>query len=66
MFLPIPNTLPSFVVFFYDTFMLPIIRLCQQTEILGYSFFEWLLGLTVVSISIHFLIDLFNSDNRGS
>lgn len=59
-----PNTLVSWVVWFYDTFISPLIQLCKNTDVLGYSLFNWLLGFAVLSIAVNFLCDLFNSDRK--
>lgn len=59
-----PNTLVSWVVWFYDTFIAPLITLMKDTDILGYTFFEWVLSFTVVGIAVHFIRDLFQADRK--
>lgn len=61
--MPIPDTLISWVVWFYDTFILPLINICRNTDVLGFSLFEWVMGFTVTTIAIHFLRDLFGAEN---
>lgn len=63
--MPIPNTLTSWVLWFYDTFIDPLIRICKDTDILGFSLFEWLLSFAVVSIAVHFIVDLFGANERN-
>lgn len=60
----LPNTLSSWVVWFYDTFIAPLIDICKNIDILGYTFFEWLMSFAIVSMAIHFIKDLFGADDR--
>lgn len=59
-----PNTVVSWVVWFYDTFIAPLIDICKNADILGYSLFEWLLGATVLTIAVNFLVDLFGYERK--
>lgn len=59
-----PDTLVSWVVWFYDTFIYPLIDLCKNTDILGYSLFTWLLGISVLTIAVNFIADLFQADRK--
>lgn len=59
-----PNTVVSWVTWFYDTFIAPLIDVCKNTDILGYSFFDWLISMSVVALAIHFVRDLFCADNN--
>lgn len=62
--MPFRNTLVSFVIWFNDTFIQPIIDLLKSTDILGFSFFEWLMAFSVASLAIRFILDFF--DLKGS
>lgn len=63
--MPLPNTLVSWVVWFYDTFIAPLLSLLKNTDILGYSFFEWILSFSVVALAVHFICDLFGAERNN-
>lgn len=60
----LPNTLVSWVVWFYDTFISPLVDIMKNTDILGYTFFQWALGFAVVGLAVRFIRDLFQADGK--
>lgn len=57
----------SFAVFFYTSFIRPLIRLSQDTFVLGYPLFNWLMGLTILALAVKFYRRLFSAsdDDKG-
>lgn len=59
-----PNTVVSWVVWFYDTFIYPLIRISKSTDVLGYPLFNWIFGLSVVALAVNFIRALFVADGK--
>lgn len=62
--MPFPNTLVSWVSWFYGTFISPILAICKNTDVLGFTLFEWLMSLTVVAMAVHFIQDFFGYERK--
>lgn len=60
-----PNTLTSWAVWFYDTFVDPLVHICKNTDVLGFSLFEWIISFSVISMAVGFIRALFGAENRG-
>lgn len=56
------STVGDFIGYFYATFMFPLIRLLKETNVLGFSLFNWVFGFTVFSLCFFFLRRFFGSD----
>lgn len=59
-----PVQLFSWVIWFYDTFMKPLLDICKNTDVLGYSLFDWLISMSVVTLAVSFIRVLFGSSAR--
>lgn len=60
-----PNNPADFGLWFYNTFIQPLLELCKNTSVLGFSLFSWLLGFSVLALGVRFVRSLFSSgDNK--
>lgn len=61
----IPQTPMAWAVWFYATFIKPLVDICQSTDVLGYSLFDWLMSLGVLSLAVTVICGLFAADRRN-
>lgn len=61
-----PDNAYDFGLFFYNTFIDPLIDICKSTQIFGFSLFSWLLGLSIVALGVRFVRTLFGFNNNDS
>lgn len=60
-----PNNPFDFGLWFYNSFIAPLFDLCKNTQVLGFSLFSWLLGLTLIALGVRFVRALFGANDRG-
>lgn len=49
------ETIPDFIHWLGAAVFLPLIRMMDSVKILGFTFFEWFVGIAVVSLAVHFV-----------
>lgn len=60
-----PENPYDFGLWFYNTFIDPLLTVCKDTSVLGFSLFSWLLGLSVLALGVRFVRSLFAASDRG-
>lgn len=58
------ETIYDFVLNFYSFFIDPIFSILRETDLLGFPLFNWVFGLTVLSIAVRFLRDFLGSNDE--
>lgn len=56
-----PNNPADFGLWLYNTFIDPLLDLCKNTSVLGFSLFSWVLGLSVLALGVRFVRVLFGA-----
>lgn len=60
-----PDNPFDFGLWFYNAFIAPLLDICKNTEVLGFSLFSWVLGLSVLALGVRFFRALFSAgDNK--
>lgn len=59
-----PESPFDFGLWFYRSFIEPLLIICKDTNILGFSLFSWLLGLSVLALGVRFVRSLFGAGNN--
>lgn len=58
------SSVPEFVQWFVSTVINPMLDMLKSVNVLGYSLFAWLIGISVVTLGIRLTLDLFEHDNK--
>lgn len=61
------NNPTDFGLWFYTSFIEPLLNICKDTTVLGFSLLSWILGLSVLSLSVRFMRVFFSArdDEKG-
>lgn len=54
----------DFGLWFYITFIDPLLDILKQTQLLGFSLFSWLFSLSLVALAVSFVRALFGSNDN--
>ncbi len=53
----------DFGLWFYTSFVDPLLNICKNTTVLGVSLFTWILGLGVLALGVRFVRSFFGADD---
>ncbi len=54
----------DFGLWFYTTLIDPLLEICKNTPVLGFSLFSWILSLSLVALGVSFVRALFGSNDN--
>lgn len=58
------SEITDFMWDFEQIFLHPLFNILNETEVLGFPLFNWLFGLTILSVAVRFISALWGLDRK--